>query len=647
MHDLAAVRRRSRAFLVAVLCSCAVGTIEGKGDSVAATEDSNTLLPIAHLDSELRDHLAKPVYRFCQDKDYRLFRDEKTAFCSDLNAYGNRCPGLRSACTRPAWEEDFESGPDKKTADWWNFDAPWLAVLVKAIFWLSMGLGIVLIFVALRRQLGGLPQNERSARGRPDLFSPPILTELEDLSVDQLMDLARTRLSEGRIQETLHLSYRATVGRLGILGWVKPHRSSTSGDYLLSLRNNSPQGPLGDELKDSAAVAFEAHLLELDQARFGAAPGPEPTRRLLDRTRELATKGTQILAILCTIGLGGCHTKGSPEPPQAKGAPRGYQLFFDLLDARAQSITRQTLPVADLNEETYTVVALAPSLKDSEWIRLKSWTNSGGHLVLIGPDLKFEQVFGLALPRIRCPREIAAPQLKLKDFSDLSAFHGEKSGETLVSCGKDPFALSQIYGEGWLTLAADARFFENASLAAADNSTLALYIVGDLEGHVEFLGPWTGTGARSPIVSLVQAGFDFWVLHLLGLGALFIWAHGRRPFVPVDEPEETRRRFVEHARALSERYRKARASGWVLERYAEWTIDRLRRRAPSGGADLRSLCRTVTQNSRAAATLREALVTGQKASELGGSPAEHQKTFRTLQGVLLDVSTLNHENGEN
>src|SRR5690606_15303721 len=137
----------------------------------------------------------------------------------------------------------------------------------------------------------------------------------------------------------------------------------------------------------------------------------------------------------------------------------------------------------------------------------------------------------------------------------------------------------------------DDALFDNISLAAEDNATLALHLVGWLGQHVEYLGSWTGQGAFHPLQSIVRAGIGWWIVHVLLLGAAYAWSYGRRFGSPTDPLEMKRRAFTEHAGALAFKYEKARASGWALRNYAEWVYESLRRRAPSTKVDLKSLTR--------------------------------------------------------
>jgi hypothetical protein len=228
-------------------------------------------------------------------------------------------------------------------------------------------------------------------------------------------------------------------------------------------------------------------------------------------------------------------------------------------------------------------------------------------------------------------------------LGEKEAFATRPEGELLVECGKRAYATTTPWDSGWITVVADSSLFENASLAARDNASLAFHLVGNLHGHVEFLGPWTGRGAQDPIQSITRAGFGWWVLHVLLMGIIFAWSRGKRMGPPVDPRDDSRRAFSEHAHALSRRYEKAHASGFALQNYAEWVYDNLRKRAPSTRADLKSLTRAVSTNDREAAKLREALTTARRASELGETTKEHYTTFRRLKSAILGVSEVSRK----
>lgn len=608
--------------------------------ATAQAETSEPLFFDPSLNAELKSFLKDPSYRFCQDEHYRLFREQKVTMCADLSVFADRCPQLAAACGRPAWEEDYEntSSDDREPFD---FNGEWLAALAKGVFWLALAVGLFFILRALARHLRALTPSERGPRRIVALTAPIEQSEEHDLPVDELLKLAAQRLAEGKIHESLQLNYRATVGKLGLLGWVKPHRSLTSGDYLRTL-SVSPHSapPASTTAVHAGSNDFQSHLRDLDHARFGDLPGPEQARELLGRTLKLVQHGAQILSLLLCLGVGACQQQGSPESPHAKGGPLGHQLIFELLVERSASSHRRVLPVSALPEDTTTVFALGAQLKSQEWQVLKAWTDVGGHLIVADPSPEFEEIFNLKIRRSTCPGPLEAPELTLATLETWGVFEDAQEGESLATCRSKSYAQTQTQGDGWLTTVADTKLFENASVAASHNAALALYIVGDVEGHLEFLGPWTGAGAMSPFASIIRGGFDFWVLHLFFLAALYLWAQGRRPGKPIRDRQLERRSFIEHCRALSHSYQSQKASGWALERYADWTLEILRRRVPSGRSDLPSVCRSVTESDRAAASLRQTLTTARKASELGGTSATHQASFRKLQGALQKARSI-------
>src|SRR5690606_19792056 len=115
----------------------------------------------------------------------------------------------------------------------------------------------------------------------------------------------------------------------------------------------------------------------------------------------------------------------------------------------------------------------------------------------------------LGLEAKPCSGPWVAADLSLTRFGESAALVGESGGTTLAHCGNDVFAFSTNYEAGYLTVVADDALFDNVSLAAGDNATLALHLVGWLGEHVEYLGPWTGQGAFHPLQSIGRAGFGW------------------------------------------------------------------------------------------------------------------------------------------
>lgn len=613
-------------------------------DDAPLSEESPTLLsPDPELHDTVEELLGDEGYRFCTDPKYRLFEEEKSAICHQLQALEGRCPKLVAACGRPPWEADMQLDPEESWFDWsfLDFDIRPLATLFKLLFWLALAVCGFLLLRALVRQAKQWSE-ERTNEQKYTLAAPITAPEAssEELRSQVLFQMARTELEKSNIRESLHLTYRATVRAMCDAEWVKPHRSKTSGDYLRHLRKIERADPT------LPVVEFTEHLLELDRERFRDGPRSERAEGLLTQAIELSRRLPQASALLLVFLALGCDLENVPEPPEQPQAPRGLQLFEDLMRLRASSVTRRLTRVTEIPEQTTTVVSLNAPLRQFEWNTLERWTARGGHLVVATPSPEFASVFKLTVKTVDCSAPLEAPELSLVSFGPKRALVGDAEATTLALCGARPFAETRVYGDGWLTVVADASFFNNIHLAAADNSSLAIHLVGHLGQHVEYLGPFTGQGAQHPLESVARAGFSWWVLHVLLLGALYAWSRGKRFGTPVDPPETTRRAFSEHARALSLKYEQSGASGWVLRNYAEWVIDTLRRRAPSTRGDLKSLARAVSSNNQEAAHLLQALTTARRADELGQTRQAHISTFVKLKSTILGLSDVSRRSND-
>lgn len=607
-------------------------------------EETPPLSPDPHVKNEVKTLLKNEGYRFCTDADYRLFEAEKSDICPKLSSLEGRCPQLAAACSRPSWEADLTLDTDESWFDWslLSFDSSKLAALFKLIFWTALGIGAFLLLRALVRQA----KQWREERTLEQKYAPSVLIETsdngsEELRAQVLLQMAKAELERNNVTESLHLTYRATIRALCDAEWVKPHRSKTSGDYLRHLRRI--------ESADATLPVSEVkvHLLELDRERFRTAPRQESARGLLEQATQLSLRLTQVGAVLLGFLALGCDLSNVPEPPHQPMAPRGGQLFEDLMRSRTGSVTRRMERVTEVPEGTTSVVSMNAPLRKLEWNTLEDWTSRGGHLVVAAPNPEFSSVFDLRVATEECSEPLLAPNLSLETFGGTRRLPGDPGSVTLARCGKLPFAQSQAYGDGWLTIIADASFFDNIHLAASDNATLALHLIGYLGEKVEYLGPFTGQGAQHPLQSVARAGFSFWVMHVLLLGLIYAWSQGKRFGTPLDPPEEKRRAFSEHARALSLKYEQSGASGWALRSYAEWVLDTLRRRTPSTRSDLKSLTRAVSSSPEEAARLLQTITTARRADELGETTKEHISTFLKLKSAVLGISEVSRRSRNN
>lgn len=602
--------------------------------------------PDANLSQETREILANPQYRFCQDKDYRFFRQERQNLCPDLEAFEERCPALKIACARPAWEDELEQPPDLSAFSWLG-KLPWalFSEILRVLFWIGFALGALLLVVLLvRRAKLALDREPKGA------VSGPIKTESSpDLlrhSPEEWLKKAEHALSEGQLSLSLHYAYCGLVRSLGDAQRVRVHPSHTTGDYLASLlapksAKTRADAALDVDLDADADLTAEPSSREateclraIDGERFGPHPSHDRTKLLLEKVEKWVSRRSSVVALMLGLNLLGCSDSSVPESPELPHGPKGTALYEQLLNSRAGSFKRRVLSVLDLPADTSTVISLGAQLKSVEWTVVRNFVLEGGHLLVSRPDETFAKVFDLNVETNPCTGPLSAPDLSLRQLPNLSTFVADPAARVLVHCGHGVVAFELEFGQGKVVLVSDSALFENAALAAKDHAALALALSGDLFAHVEYLGPFTGRGARTPLESVFASGFSWWVLHLLVLLGLFALSRGRHFGRPVDPPRTHRRAFVEHALALSQKYQQSRSSAFALQHYAEWTLETLRRRLASSGSDLRSLCRALTQNQREAAALFSVLTTARKADDLGADLKTHLKQFEQLNVAL-------------
>jgi hypothetical protein len=579
---------------------------------------------------ELRAELASPRFRFCNDANYRLWREDKDALCGSLEQLKSVCPALPAACARPPWEDAFAREDD-------SIDFAWLIALLKELgpvatatlrvaLWVAALVVLALLGRALARRIAALRAEERALLTvGPRAPLPGSAAELAlTTPARALLEQAEQALGAGRPGEALHLTYAAVVRALGDAALVAPHRSKTAGDYARAL-SSAPARP------GSVAVGETPELLRaLDRARYRSGLVVSEAEALFVRARAELARFTPLLVALLGLGATSCDLPSIPEAPHSPTAPRGIALFESLLNSRAPSVNRRLRRVTSLPEETSTVVALEPSLRELEWRALERFVSRGGHLVLALPATGFVKGFGVSVERADCAGHLERPSLSLPTLVPHQGLSLSLPHDVECRCAAATYAAALPYGEGRITLLGDARLFENAVLASGDHVSLALGLLGELDGHVELLGPWTGRGSLHPLESISRAGLLPWLAHLLLLLALYGWAAGRRFGRPVDPPVESRRALSDHARALARHYASRRAAGHALAHLAEWTLDELRRRSPSGRGDARALSRAVTREGSERALLQRALTVGPRASELGLSDSE----LLTLLGAL-------------
>ncbi len=584
------------------------------------TVNANTRQPPTALETQIEYELSTGSYRFCTDPNYRFWQEDKNAICPQISNYEDRCPALDAACARAPWEQHLTDEPEAPEVEFSlpEFLGRGQALVIKGLFWLGLGLGFAFLLRGVWRTLGARelePASQGSSHRTPQTESHNRL----NVPATELMQQAQDLFLEGRYHEALHFGYAAMVRALGDAGLVRPHRSTTSGEYLRML------------VRHDNTEAYRELIRGLDQNRFRQKLTEQKARALLRETTDFVQKLKSTALLLVLAMPLGCSTAKLPEGPHQPTGPRGFALAESLIGERADSMTRRIRRVIELPSETTTVVALKADLRPLEWDNLRRFVSQGGHLIVAGQPRGFADAFELDIEQVPCPQPPQNEQLEVTSLRQLSGIAGPKKDIITASCGKVAFSVVRPLGQGLITMIGDTRFLENASLAASDNGPFLISLLGDLSGHVELLGPLTGKGANHPVATIRQAGLGPWIAHLLLLLTLYCWAHGRHFGRPTDPPPKGRRAFVEHAQALASHYRRKGALAEALYHYANWLSSLFLLRSGSASNDQKGIARSLGQTSQEAARLQRALGIAQNARELGSSRAELLASYRELR----------------
>lgn len=586
--------------------------------------------------AEVAALLPSGEYSFCSSASYRLWQYDKDRLCHRQSELAADCSGLAAACARPAWEEELKR---EVSPSWMVRLAELLGgmggQLFRGLFWLALGLGVLYLARSLVRVLQQA-RSESQATPRPGAVTTTPEAEWTDEPASLLLERALAHLDRDP-RRALHFAYAALLAGLAHAGILRVHRALTSGDYRRALRRSHPDSPAGGLLWD------------LDLARFQKVVDQGEAARLLARVRELIGRLGSVAALLLVFTLLGCSGTGDPEPAFKSTAPRGYALWEQLARARSTTLTRRLKRVTDLPMDTTTVVLMDPDLRETEWATLEHYVDDGGHLIVLGPVAGLAETFDIPYVEGRCtgPLEVRGLRAVAPNTaaSSLAALAAAPADVIFGTCGGLQFSRAHYHGDGQITLVADASIFDNTSLALGENASFAAALLAGPRGHLEFIGPWTGSGAVHPLESIARSSTGPWLLHLLGALGFFTWWRGRRFGTPKAPPGVTRRSWLEHAQALSGHYQKQGDVGAAVARYASWALGTLGRRSGSSSRDLLALSQALTQRRGAtdgrpvqsAKEVHQLLLRARAGAELGGDKAQLLRAYRVLSALVDDV----------
>jgi hypothetical protein len=235
-------------------------------------------------------------------------------------------------------------------------------------------------------------------------------------------------------------------------------------------------------------------------------------------------------------------------------------------DSRPELVPTEWLPA---RYDTLIVHASEPISLGAELDTLSAWTSSGGHLVLLPArrDTEFAEIladhFGFALELVE-PRDADDSEDEGDDESEgeaedvdyiidldstLMRIHPHDGVTTSATLSDEEgiVVARRAWGEGYVTVMANAWYFSNYNLEEYDHARLLMDIVA---GYVESGKTWFIYNTAFP--SLWELIWRNGPLVVLGFAAtLLLWLWSRAPkFGPATGPDSlVRRSILEHVRA--------------------------------------------------------------------------------------------------
>ena len=551
--------------------------------SSAFGDDATVLDPTKSSSKNVEETFSKGTRElwFCDEVVVRPSDVRK--YCPLADHVAARCPGLAKACAKS--DSASAPPPPPRMEPRRSMSSPrpnsGLGAVSNLLFWgLVAALAAFVIAQIVRavsstRRDGHLPEEAALSAGTAEVEAPaaaaPRISDPE-----RWLLLAEQAAADGRYAAALRAAYSALMHAFRGRGLIELESSQSNGDVLRAI-STEPE----------LARVFRGVSRELERVEFG---GREATRQTFENAyapvklsvkRLLASTAVLALALLTLGCSGGPQAQRSPD----KG-PEGYYLLRTLLAASGSQVKNRYAPLDQLDDSVERVVVVDP-LEPEAWAAILQWVARGGHLIAAGvEDELFVERTGIETQPASCgpalqdsPRAIRAlGQARLA--IDPEEVYGQK---IRIVCDERPYWVDSDYGDGTVSVVAEASFLQNASLTAADN---ALFVDDQLnaDGSVttEFVGDFTGAAATSPVSSLKRSGLLPSVLQLLLLGAFFAWRYGAAFGKRRDPIETSTRRFVEHVRVLGACYERARATRQVLAEYGGWLLERASRRALGG-----------------------------------------------------------------
>ena len=614
--------------------------------------------------------LESPDYQFCHDGLYPL-RPSETPWCPIVGDKSPSCPLLPDSCKAGTTEAEpnfhGKLGRSHKPGQMVEEDEappreirlPNLGGLGKLLLWAMVLAGVI----ALGYVIAKSAMNRKKDEDEPPAEEPPEIGETPEAAarraietdVDRLLARARAHGAAGRYDAGIDDAWAALLRRLEGGELIRVHPSRTNGDYVRELAK-------WPELKSRV----RAIARDVEKVQFGTEPSTEEAfLGVMSRVVPIATRAVGVAMFLLASSLifacGPATQLGSHSHGAWDTSPSGTRAVFEVLRQNGLEPHWRVKPLAKLGDATPfrlekgldglsgpDVLVLLPgtSVTDSDWAAVKAYAGRGGTILTTG-DLPNLAELGIKPREQNANTALHVAPAVDAEFGDLRvATPGTRvlavdvgQPDPILQRGADLYAAEVTVPGGVVIALGDGYLLTNAALTTGDNAAFLVTLLARHGKKIEFTGDFTGSSPNNPIEAIERGKLAWLLLQLmLFLGVFFLFAGVA--FGKLRDPKsDSRRRFVEHARALGVQYARAGASRFAAAAYASYAIDRLRERIQLGTRrGLAPLAEAIaTRTGRPPGEVMRILVEAQSAREAAldrDTPQDDLSLIRELSRLL-------------
>lgn len=251
--------------------------------------------------------------------------------------------------------------------------------------------------------------------------------------------------------------------------------------------------------------------------------------------------------IAAALVLGSARPEGGggsqPGASYSDTGPQGLSILAGLLSETGSDVRRDGSPPAeDSLDSDETAILLDPrTLSAPDQSGLRQFVSGGGRLILGGdvPADAIEGATGVSVLPGGAGGGVATPLVPVRETAsaDLIDAPGARFAETgsalpIVGDAAGELAAVATVGEGRVILLADSSPLQNESIAAADNASFALDLIGDADRTVVFVDEVGGPlGAETGLAAL-PGRWTYAALLILAAALLYVASRLRRLGAP-------------------------------------------------------------------------------------------------------------------